>query len=196
MADIDTYRIPVDFRIGRHPANVEGKNAQANFNDIYDFAFAVISTFVRYCGIGTIDPASWGNLASDPTLTLYSGNVNKLYAKCGQAFNAGQLITLTNVAGVLTAVQAQGNSALGAVARADGFTTAAFNNGDIGEFIIQSGINKYRVGATIIGQRYYLGGSGNFATAPLTAAGNLEQYAGVGVSTTAILVNLGTPVQH
>lgn len=198
MASPDSYRIPVDFRITRNPVPTKptDRGVDQNFADIYDFAFAVITTFVKYCGIGTVDSSVWTSLAADPTLSLYSGNVNKIYVVCSVVFNAGTYMSLINVGGQLQAAHANGNSGVGAVAQADGFSTAVYAIGQIGEFIVQSGINNFFPGSVVVGQRYWLGTNGNRVTAPLTAAGNLEQYIGIAVSTKAILTNLGPAIQH
>lgn len=192
MANTDGYRSPVDFRITRNPAPIIDDATQNNFNDLYDFAFAVITTFVKYCGIGTIDSSSWATIR--PKDSLFSGNVNKIYVPCKNNITSGLLISLVLDAGVLKADMAAG--AAGSVKQADGFATGTYLAGAIGEFILQSGLNTFRTVAFTLGQRYWLGLAGNYVTAPLVAAGQLEQYAGIAVATDSLLVNLGPAIQH
>lgn len=192
MASIDGYNSPINFRITRTPTGVQDKAAQQNFNDLYDFAFATIQGLVKYCGIGTTDPGSWSTIR--PRDSLFSGNVNKIYVPCKNTITTGLLVSLVLDAGVLKADNAAGAS--GSVKQADGFATATYAAGDIGEFILQSGLNTFRGTAFTIGQRYWLGLTGNYATAPLTAAGQLEQYIGIAVEIHALLVNIGPAIQH
>lgn len=197
MANSDGYNSPVDFRITRDPAPVSDKGANTNFDDLYDFAFAVIATFVKYCGVGTIDPGSWSTIR--PQDSLFSGNLNKLYVKATANIAAGHMISLVLSGGVLQASPA--SAAAGSVAQADGYATAGVVSGAIGEFIIGNGLDTTFNGTPApftIGQRYWLNtaGGGGLRTTPAVAAGQLEQYIGIAVSTSAIMVNLGPAIQH
>lgn len=191
----DSYTSPIDYRLARSPINVDDPNTQKNFNDLFDFAQQVIQGLLRYCGIGQFDPNVWNLLAASPGFTENVGNLNKLYAPGKVVIAPTLFISLVNNAGVLNADIA--SAAAGVVKQADGFTTTgAAHVGDIAECITQSGLLNYGGAILTIGQRYWLAGSGLIRTTPATAAGQLEQYLGIAITTSQLLVNLGPAIQH
>lgn len=190
----DGYSTPVDFRVTSNPQPVKDQTSNYNFQEIYDFIRQVILTFVRYCGIGTYDTSFWPLLANDPGQLLFEGNVNKIYVTSLGTFPKGTYISLFLNAGVLTAFKARAN-VIGN--QADGFCNSDFVTGQIGEMIMSRGLNPWLTGLTI-GQRYWLSltVSGSIQTTPPVAAGNVEQYIGIAVSSTELVTNIMYPIQH
>lgn len=195
MANPDGYSTPVDFRVTQNPVPIQSvQDANYNFQEVYDFIKQVILTFVRYCGIGQYDTSVWPLLANDPGQLLFEGNVNKIYIKAQVNINANFYITLVNVGGILEANFADASS--GSVKWADGFCTTNVLAGAVGEFILNRGVNIFPGGGLVVGQRYWLGATGNIRTTPATAAGQLEQYLGIAVSTMELVTNIMYPIQH
>lgn len=194
MPNTDGYSSPVDFRITQSPQPVKDYSSKYNFEELYDFAFQVISTFVRYLGVGTYDQSLWPNLALDPGQLIYEGNLNKIYVIAKVNVLAGHYMNLFNDAGVL---KIQPANAAPTTLWADGYITADIAAGAVGEFIMSRGNNQALTGLTI-GQRYWLDGSGTggIRTTPPVAAGTLEQYLGIAVTATELITNIMYPIQH
>lgn len=195
MANPDGYNAPIDFRITRNPpGGIVDPVVNQCLTDVYDFASATIATLITYCGVGTYDVVYWPLLATDPGQLLFEGNLNKVYCIANVAITAGQYINLFNVAGVLQARLATG-AAIGT--QADGYCNADVAIGAVGEFIMSRGNNNHRTGL-VVGQRYWLNVAtpGSIRTTAPIAAGNVEQYLGIAVSTTELITNIMYPIQH
>lgn len=192
MANPDGYNSPVDFRITRTPApGIKDPVVQQTLNDVYDFAYMVIYTFILYCGIGTIDPSLWSTIL--PTQTLWQGNLNKLYVIASVNISIGHYVTLFNNAGVLNVKLASG---VPGVFQADGYVTSAVVAGDVAEVILSSGLNTVVGSGLTIGQRYWLSNAGNVRTTPDVAAGHLEQYLGIALTADSLWTDIGPAIQH
>lgn len=194
MANPDGYSTPVDFRVTQNPQPVVDQRSNYNFNEIYDFIRQVILTFVRYCGIGTYDTSFWPLLAKNPGQLLFEGNVNKIYVIANGTFAKGAYVSVFNNAGVMTAFRAQANTISN---QADGFANSDAVAGQLVEVIMSRGLNPWLTGLTI-GQRYWLSltvAGGIQTTAPV-AAGNIEQYLGMAMTTTSLATNIMYPVKH
>lgn len=188
------YNSPVNFYLSQNPpSNVKDPVAQAAFNELYNAIQNIIQTLVTSCGIGPQSAALWAQLAGSPS-TLQAGNLNRLYVIAGENIPLGAMINLFSNAGVLNARNANATTNVKA---ADGYCTTAggIAAGAVGEVQLGHGLVSL-VGVTI-GQRYWLSVvNGLITTVAPVAAGNIEQYIGVGIDASSVFVNMGYYVQH
>lgn len=151
--------------------------------------------FERYTGATQKDVTLWPNLL--PSDTLIRNQAGRLYAIASEAISVGDFVNLHNVAGVLNVRKA--NGAAGLVKPANGYcsTTGGVALGASGEFILSQGI--LTITGILPGQNIYLSTTPGLASVtPLTGAGQLEQYIGVGVANNlaSIDISCGQYVQH
>lgn len=196
-----SYNSPVDFRIGQTPPprlsdpdqRIQQSAMLAAINDIYFFSSQVIRAFIDYCGIGPQIKTDWIRFAGNPQ-TLLAGNLNRLYVTAEEDVLFGAAISLHSLAGELTVRNAD---ATDNTRPCDGFcsTLNGILSGDTGEVQLHCGIAF--VGGLTVGSRYYLSTvAGNYSAAPATAAGNIEQYLGVAITTTQLAFNSHYWIQH
>lgn len=196
MSGITTqYNSPIDFRLGQtvlDEANIADGSRPA-FNELYSFGFQVIRAFIDYAGIGSQNFNQWGLLAGNPK-TLLAGNLNRLYVTASESISQGAAISLFNNGGALGVRNA---NATNNTKICDGFCSSSggISAGGVGEVILNSGLTF--IGGLTIGQRYWLStANGIITNVPPVAAGNVEQYLGIAISTTAFSFNLSNWFQH
>lgn len=193
MANIDSYNSPVDWRITRNPAPVEGKAEQQNFKDIYDFSFAVISTLVQM-GVGGYDPSLYPQLRLRPTQFIAQAK-NRVYSQAAIPITAGQFVRFTTGAGGIATVTPAIANLMGG--KADGFANSSGAAGSVVEVILGDGINPFLVGPLAPGTRYWLSptvAGGVQTTIPATA-GQIYQSLGTAIDLANMYVRIGSPVQ-
>lgn len=151
--------------------------------------------FERYVGATQKDITTWNSLL--PSDTLIRHQPGRLYLPASEILNFGEFINLHSNAGVLNARKANGTS--GTVRPAHGYcsTSAGIGIGVRGEVTLSQGILV--ISGVTPGQAIYISTSAGQATAtPLTGAGQLEQYLGIGVGNNLayIDISLGQYIQH
>jgi hypothetical protein len=189
-----TYNLPLDYRITPVPAPEAGSNPQVTFTIIYYAIQQILRTFVQFCGVGPRSVGDWAILAGSPS-TLLRGNLGRLYVEASETIAANALISLHNAAGSLRVRNA---NATNNTRPADGYcsTENGILIGAVGEVVLSSGVISDLVGL-VVGQRYYLTtANGQFAVAPAVAAGNIEQYIGIAITTTDLYFNTAYWIQH
>lgn len=186
------YSAPVDFRIGQQPPSGLPEATQTAFAELYSFSNQVIRTFTDYCGIAPPIVGLWPQIFGSPR-TILRNNLNRLYVLTSEDIPLGSAVNLYNDAGTLTARKA---NAADNTKPCDGFSCLQDTaSGLICEVILQVGLVP--VGGVVIGQRYWLSTtSGIIANTPAVAAGNIEQYIGIGIDTTHVAFNVNFWLQH
>lgn len=169
------------------------EGARPAIEELYAFSFQAIRAFVDYCGIGPQNFVNWSLLAGNPR-TLLAGNLNRLYVVASEAIAQGAAVSLFNSAGVLNVRNA---NATNNTKICDGFcsTPGGIAAGASGEIILNNGVAS--IGGLTIGQRYWLSTTnGLIANVPAVAAGNIEQYLGIAISSTTFSFNVSNWLQH
>lgn len=175
-----TYNSPVDFNIPPNPPPGLPPNVQQAFAELYQFSQRVIQTFTNYCGIGPQDISEWGQLVGS-TSTILRNNLGRFYVTASENIVFGAVVNIWNNGGVVAVRNA---NATDNTKPCDGYcsTAGGILLGTVGEVILGPGINT--VAGVTIGTRYYLSVSnGLISASPAIAAGNIEQYLGVGIAT-------------
>lgn len=188
-----TYVSPVDFRIGQTPPDDVPAEYRAAFSQLYSSIQQIIFALVNQAGIGARNYNEWLDLAGTPG-TLLSGNLNRLYVTASEAIVFGAAINLYDVAGTLTARNA---NATNNTKPCRGFCTTpgGIANGAVGEVQVSSGLGA--ITGLTPGVSYYLSTTNGLISAtPATAAGNIEQYVGFGITSEALAFNTGYWIQH
>lgn len=149
----------------------------------------------QYVGITQKDITLWNSIV--PSDTLLRHQAGRLYVTASEAISFGHFINLHNNAGVLNCRKAQGTA--GTVRVAQGYCNDADGAaiGERTEVILSSGL--LAVGGVAPGQAIYLSTvAGVPTTVPLTGAGQLEQFLGIGVATNLVYIDisLGQYIQH
>lgn len=189
----DNFSSPIDYRIGNTAPVIRNiQDATFAVEELYDFSLAVIRGLVKYAGIGEYLTTQWPLLAARPDQLVFSGNLNKIYMKCLVAITPGRYVNFLASGGIIQAQLADSTVPL----PADGWSTGNYAAGDTGEFIWSVGNNTSRTVVNVLGQRYWLGVGGLIRTTPDTAAGHIEQYLGIAISTTGLLTNISAAIQH
>lgn len=195
MSSLGAYSSSVDFRIGQNPPDNLSPELKAALQELYTSFQLMIATMIDECGISGQLPSIWQQVAEqDPVSTLNSGNLNRLYVKASEALSQGSVINLWNDAGTLKARKA---NATNNTKPCDGFcsTVGGIASGSFGEVQIHSGVAT--VTGLTVGDRYYLSTTnGAMANAPAVAAGNIEQYLGIAITTTQLAFNAHYWIQH
>jgi hypothetical protein len=190
---IDSYSSPVDFRIPQGPPDGLPPAITGAFEEVYNTMQQFILAFVNNCGIGQQRPNDWSALAGSPS-TILANNMGRLYVLASENIAFGAAINLFNNGGVLGARNA---NATNNTKPCDGFcsTSGGITAGSVGEVIVCGGTTT--ITGLVLGTRYYLSTSNGQVTAVApVAAGNIEQYLGVALSTTTLLFNIGYWIQH
>lgn len=155
----------------------------------------LLRSIEQYTGITQKDITLWNSLL--PSDTLLRHQAGRLYVVASETINNGHFINLHNNAGVLNVRKAQGTA--GAVRPAHGFcsTNGGLIAGQRGEVILSQGL--LAISGVLPGQAVYLSTvAGTAQSTPLTGAGQLEQYLGVGVATDLVYIDIATGpyIQH
>lgn len=192
--------VPVNSVINLNtPATVPDGFEDPQVRSAVDLFLQTFSNLLRnieqYVGITQKDITLWDSLL--PTDTLLRHQAGRLYVEASEAINNGHFINLHNDAGVLKCRKAQGTS--GAVRPAHGFcsTSGGIIAGERGEVILSQGL--LAISGVLPAQAIYLStAAGQAGTAALTAAGQLEQFLGIGVALDLVYVDisLGPYIQH
>lgn len=194
MSSSLAYANPTQLQIPRHFDGVDMPPELRQLgNELLNYINNVVFSLNADAGVGRRVPTQWALLEGSPT-TILASNHNRLYVKAGEALAYGDIINLYNNAGVLTARKADATTN---AKPADGFnnTPAALAIGEVGEFILAHGLLP--ASGLTIGQRYFLSTTpGVMATTPAVAAGNIEQYLGVALSSEALFFNSSYWIQH
>lgn len=189
----DKYVAPIDFRIPfTAPPNVDVPSRLA-FEEVYAGMRQIIRALVDLCGIGPKTSGEWSKYSGSSS-TILSGNLRRFYAEAAEDITSNQLVAFWDSgSGVkMRLADATDNTrvAVGYCSTAAGVLT-----GEIGEFILGTGVPLF-AGLTV-GTHYWLSTTaGAIANAPAVAAGNVEQYVGVAISTTELNLVLGAWIQH
>lgn len=164
------------------------------FKPLYLAFQNIVQTLVNYCGIASRSPSAILSSNNDPS-ALLANNMHRFYCQAAEAILPGAAVNLTSIGGNL---MVQNANATDGTKPCDGFCLSPLGvpNGNIGEFILNDGMNQNLSGLTV-GGRYYLSTTaGGYTLIPPTAAGNLQQYLGVAVTTTALRFWTGPVIQH
>lgn len=188
------YNSPVNFYLSQTPpTDIKDPLAQEAVTELYNALQNIIQTLINFCGIGPQSAALWLQLAGTPG-TLQAGNLNRLYVTASELVPLGAMINLFNSAGVLKVRNANATTN---AKPADGYCTTAggIALGAVGEVQLGHGVVSL-VGVTI-GQRYWLSVvNGLITTVAPVAAGNIEQYIGIGIDANSVFVNTSYYIQH
>lgn len=190
-----SYSSPVDFRIGQTPPGVANFNeAQNAVADIYASLQQMIHTFIDIGGIGPQPAALWEAL-NGSTRGLTEGNTRRLICRASQTLLFGNIISLH--IGSDGKIQSRLAAATSATLVADGFCSqpGGIIGGQLGEVILGAGV--VLLNGIVVGQRYWLAPTpGLIIDAPPVAAGQVEQYLGIGIDTTHLWFQCGMWLQH
>lgn len=154
-----------------------------------------LRAFEAYTGATQKDMTLWSSLT--PSDTIISGQHRRLYAVAAENLAYGDFINLVNSAGVLNIRKS--NGAAGLVKPAHGWcsTSGGIAIGARGEVILKTGL--LAIAGLAPGQAIYQSATPGLAsTTPLTAAGQLEQFIGIGVASNLayIDISMGQYIQH
>lgn len=189
------YLSPLDFRISPRPLGGEQMPSSVvpAIEELYGSSQQIVRALIDYCGIGPQNPDKWPLLDGDPR-TLLAGNLNRLYVKASENIVLGAAISFHAVAGALRVRNA---NATNNTRICDGFCcfTGGIAANAVGEVVLNNGVAP--IAALTVGQRYWLGTvNGLISNVPAVAAGNVEQYLGIAISTTAFSFNAQAWIQH
>lgn len=187
------YNSPINFMINQTVPGSPDPGSVAALTQLYQAMQQVIQAFVSNCGIGPQLASQFSLLNGNPR-TLLSGNLTRLYVITSENIVQGAIINLYSNSGVLTARNA---NATNNTKIADGFCSqiGGITSGQIGEVQLMTGVAF--IGGLTVGQRYWLSlTNGLIQNAPPTASGNVEQYLGIAITTTAFFLNIGAWIQH
>lgn len=172
MSILPTFSVPTLFRIqSSPPATIKDRIIYTTLVDVYSAINQLI--FIQQPGQtqGTIigGPASEAILLGAPV----------------NLFNSGGVLTIRNADSAVSSRPCHG------------FCVQLSGIAAGGQGSIDCGIRVIQTSQTlVIGQNYWLAPGGGLQTTPDTAAGHLEQYLGVALSPTQLLVKSSNWVQH
>lgn len=193
--DVGRYTVPVDFRLPQFPSSSLPPELLGEFQTLFNSIQQVIDALNTQCGVGFRDPNQWDDIASQAqSSTLLAGNLNRLYVKASEAINYGAAINIWNNGGTLEVRNALSTSSATA---ADGYCSAqnGIASGAVGE--VQLGHGLVTINNLTIGQRYWLSPTaGIVQNGPDTAAGHIEQYVGIAITTKTLFWNSSFWIQH
>lgn len=183
MSGTPFFGAPVDFRLAFNPPDSLPDNVKPTFDEVYNSLNQVFNTLVDFCGIGPQPHGIWDQLAGTPG-TLLAGNLNRLYVVAKDTIIPGNTLNLTLDAGIL---KAQLADATNNTKPAQGFCNSlGVSPGGLIEMIMHSGVAP--ISGLTVGTRYYQSAAspGIITAAAPVAAGNIEQYVGVAITTTSL----------
>jgi hypothetical protein len=182
---------PINLRLDQTPPDslpVELQNALA---PLYNAFQQILSAFQSYVGVSVWDAEIQSQL--DPSQTIFPQFHNRLYVIASEAIALGAPVNVFSNAGVLGVRNA---NATDATKPAHGYATAAIAGATRGEVILGHGLVVAQ-GAFVIGQAYWLNTvNGQYVAAPPVAAGNIEQFLGVGLSANELFFNCSGWIRH
>ena len=182
---------PINLRLDQSPPDHLPVELQSALAPLYNAFQQLLSAFQNYGGISQWDPEIWSQLSPDQT--LFPQFPNRFYPIASEAIGLGAPINLHSNAGVINCRNA---NATDTTKPAHGYVTAAIANGVRGEVILGHGL-VIATGAFAIGQNYWLNTvNGQYVVAPPVAAGNIEQFLGVGISANALFFNCSGWIRH
>ncbi len=164
------------------------------FKPIYMALQNIVQTLLYYGGLAPRTPAQVLSSNNDPTAFL-ANNTHRFYTQAEENIPQGAAINLFASIGVLFVRNA---NATDNTKPCDGFCSqqGGIAAGSVGEVVLGDGMNLSVSGLTV-GARYFLDTTnGNYTLTPPVAAGNLEQYLGIAVTTTALRFWTGQQIQH
>lgn len=190
-----SYSSPVDFRISQTPPPVANlAEATSAISDIYAAIQQIIHTLIDINGIGPQSSALWPAL-NGSTRGLTEGNTRRLICRSTENLQFGNIISL--LAGGDGKVQARLANATVAGRITDGYCSQpnGIVSGALGEVTLGAGL--LTVSGLVVGSRYWMSTtSGIITNVPPTAAGNVEQYLGIAITTTQLWFQCGMWLQH
>lgn len=192
-APASAYSSPVNFRIPQTPDSKLPQEVQNALAEIYMGFQQVIFAFTDNCGIGPRAPGDWDKFNGFANSILQQ-NMGRFYATAAENIPFGAMINLVNVA---STTQIQNANATNLLKPAVGYcsTPGGILAGAVGEVILGGGICP--IGGIIPGTIYYLSTTNGVITnIPPTAAGNIEQFVGVGLENNFMYANIGGFVRH
>lgn len=182
---------PINLRLDQAPPDSLPIELQAALAPIYNAFQQILSAFQTFVGASQWDADIWSQLTPDQT--IFPQFHNRLYVKAGEAIALGAPVNVFSNAGVLGIRNA---NATDTTKPAHGYATAAIINGAFGEVIVGHGLLTVPA-AFVIGQNYWLSTvNGQYVTVPPAAAGNIEQFLGVGLSANLLFFNCSGWVRH
>src|SRR5882672_5773501 len=163
---------PINLRLDQSPPDHLPVELQSALAPLYNAFQQLLSAFQNYGGISQWDPEIWSQLSPDQT--LFPQFPNRFYPIASEAIGLGAPINLHSNAGVINCRNA---NATDTTKPAHGLVIAT--------------------GAFAIGQNYWLNTvNGQYVVAPPVAAGNIEQFLGVGISANALFFNCSGWIRH
>lgn len=195
MSDANsTFIAPVDFRLTNNPpTGISDPVAAGAFDDVYNTMQQIFNTFVDQCGIGSQASALWDQLAGTSG-TIVASNMNRFYVTAFEPLSFGSMLNLVLDAGI---IKAQLASAVDNTKPAQGFCNSpGVVAGKIIEMVLHTGMAK--VTGLTVGTKYYLSATtpGLVTAAKPVAAGNIEQYLGVAITTGDLFFYTHHWIQH
>jgi hypothetical protein len=154
----------------------------------------IIAVMTRYGGVASRSPGDILTSTNDPTAIL-SSNVHRFYTQATETITEGAAVNLVASLGSITVRNA--NATTGSKP-CDGFCSqvGGLVAGQIGEVILNDGV-VLTLSGLVVGTRYFLDTSnGGYTASPPVAAGNLQQYLGIAITTTALRFWTGDQTQH
>lgn len=154
----------------------------------------IIQTLIFFSGVAPRPPSALLTSDNDPTAIL-ANNVHRYYTQASEDIAVGAAVNLFAQIGILFV---QNANATDNTKPCDGFCSqvGGIAMGTVGEVILNDGVNLSLTGLTV-GAIYYLSTTpGEFTATPPTSAGNLQQYIGKALTTTALKFFTGPIIQH
>lgn len=193
MAGQGVYSSSIDFRLPKAPpavANLE--DASSAITSIFSTLNIMAQAFTNILGVGHQETATWPQLSGSDA-TLGNSSSNKFYAKTMDDLTFGELISLVDNAGIagIMAANAASHPCHGFCSTEGGATA-----GSTCEVTLLEGLAPVATGGLTIGHRYFLAVGGGFSPAPAVGAGQIEQFLGIAVTTSSVILNVSNWIQH
>lgn len=188
-----TYNVPTNLQLPRTPPAGLPDVVVPAFNEVYQVMNNFALSLTVDCGVGSRAASQWEALKGNAS-TVLANNVSRFYVEASEPLAFGDIISLHNVAGEIRVRLA---NATDNTKPADGFCNAiaGIAAGSSGEVILAHGVLP--ASGLVIGTRYFLSlVSGVMTPVAPVAAGNIEQYLGVALSSEALYFNCGYWIQH
>jgi len=188
------YSSPVNFFIPQKIPDQVPDELKPVFSQLYNSMQQIILALINNCGIGPQIASDWPQLNGLPA-TVLQNNMGRFYAQAVEDIPFGAAINLVDSgAGI---VNLRNANATNNTRSCHGFcsTSAGIPNGAIGEVILGSGTAS--IGGLTPGTNYWLSTSnGQIVNGRPVAAGNIEQYVGVALTTNILYFNVSGYIQH
>lgn len=189
------YSSVVNFQLPLSPDPKIPPAILAAINPLYGAMQQVFITFTNNCGISSQPVNLWEQFATQaPDQTVLAANMGRVYLTPSEDIAFGAMASLWNNAGVFSARNA---NATNNTKPADCFciTPGGLVAGVVGEFILSCGMVP--INGVVAGTRYYLSTVNGLITAVApVAAGNIEQYLGIGFPNNQFYFNAHYWIQH